>query len=803
MNAMTLFDYPKANAFARLSIIFFLSILPLSISAQEHTPDANTLLLLHCNGDLTGTQGETPAQATGVTFESGVFGNGAHFDAGNQVYFSSEGNISSLQGTLEFWIKPRWNGNDGLGYVVLRYGVEGGMLFFKDGGNFWRLILNRYGFGGKPELGAGINLSAEWRANEWHHCAFTWSSDSLNLYVDGIHRSGRQVASPLNVVNETTFQLGADFNDFYLDAVIDELRISDIARSAAEIRASFLAGISVSALAVQPDSIVLLETWRKTPTLVASTNFGPISFPPSAAQWSSSNPAIASVDQTGRLTGVSAGEASITASFRGAQATAAVIVKAPVLPPLVETIDPFLSTPASNHLFEIPVVILRYFPTQDGVNVDPVVSDWNSTLASLRAKIDRDAIHTKFMLEEGSRFRGYKDPAAPPSLGYRVIHIVTVFEEMPPGFPASGNPEIFFPDYDQIITRFGAENFVNNLGVKEFWLWGYHHGNIVPAESNMSSPTTGDISNSFRFEDDLPVFNHTYTLYNYNFTRGPNENVHNHGHQLEAILSYANSRQDGNTDLFWKKFVGQDVNGNFITGRCGWTHMPPNTTQHYDYYNTTLVASDIEDWRPDGAGATKLVNAQIWGNIAYAWPNNDPAPGQTEAQWYIYWMQNMPGQGNKIPHGQNDMTNWWEFTADWDRSINAGLGLYQSTLTTVKENEPALPAFFVLQQNYPNPFRSEATFPAQSGGNPETTIRFHLAKANHVVVKIFNTLGEKIRILVDKQYEAGDHRISWDGKDENGRAVASGVYLYQLQVADAANGGADNFSVVKKMSLLR
>ena len=662
------------------------------------------------------------------------------------------------------------------------------MLFFKDGGNFWRSILNRFGSGGNPEMGTGINLSAEWRANQWHHCAFTWQSDSLKLYVDGSYRSGRRVAISLPLVNETTFQLGAEFGSFHLDAVIDELRISDIVRSAAEIRASYLAGIIISSLTIQPGSISLLETWRETPALVASTNFGAMKIPSAAAQWRSSNPAIASVDQFGRITGVSAGQATITASFRGAQDTAVVIIKAPVLPPLVEQIDPYLSTPAPNHLFEIPVVILRYFPTRDGVNVDPVVSDWNSTLASLRAKIDRDAIQTKFMLEEGSRFRGYKDPAAPPSLGYRVIHIVTVFEEMPPGFPAPGNPGIFFPDYDQIITRFGAENFVNKLGVREFWLWGYHHGNIVPAESNMSSPTTGDISNSFRFEDDLPVFNHTYTLYNYNFTRGPNEDVHNHGHQLEAILSYANQRQDGNTDLFWKKFVGQDANGKFITGRCGWTHMPPNTTHDYDYSNTTLVASDIEDWRPDGTGATKLVNAQTWGNIAYAWPNNDPPGGRTEAQWYIYWMQNMPGRGNKIRHGQNYMTNWWEFTADWDGRIKAGLGLYQSTPTSIKENERELPSAFVLQQNYPNPF-------GRLPSNPETEIRFQLPRASHVVVKIFNTLGEEIRTLVDKQYEPGYHLIRWDGKDKNGNPIASGVYLYKLETG--------SFSEVKKMSLVR
>jgi hypothetical protein len=773
-----------------MNALFFAATIRTPIFAQEHTPDQHTLLLLHFNGKLSGAQGETPTQAQGVAFEPGIFGAGAYFSPGNQVYFPSAGNINSTQGTLEFWIKPRWNGNDGQDYVVLRYGSGGGMLFFKDGANNWRSIFNRYGFG-NPEIDVAFNVNA-WQANQWHHAAFTWSSNVLKLYVDGQLLRQSQVTVPLNLVNASTFQLGADFNGAYLNAVIDELRLSAIERSAQEIQTSFLAGVSISALMIQPASIALLETWRTTPTLTASTNFGTMTIPPSAAQWSSSNSAVASVDASGRITAIAAGQVIITASFRGLQATASVIVNAPVLPPLVEQIDPYLATPAPNHLFEMPVVILRYFPTRDGVNVDPIVSDWHSTLASLRAKIDRDAIQTKFMLEEGSRFHGYKDSAARPSLGYRVIHIVTVFEEMPPGFP-TGTPGVFFPDYDQIITRFGAENFVENLGVKEFWVWGYHHGNIVPVESNMSSPTTGDISNSYRFNDDLPVFDRTYTLYNYNFTRGPNENVHNHGHQLEAILSYVNQRQDGNTDLFWKKFVGQDANGNFITGRCGWTHMPPNTTNHYDYYNNTLVTSDIEDWTPDRSGVTKLVNAQTWGNLAYAWPNNDSPGGQTEAQWYIYWMQNMPGRGNGIRHGQNFMTNWWEFTGDWDASIKAGLGLYQPTPTSVKENESALPTIFVLQQNYPNPFLSEAK--SRLAGNPETEIRFQLPKANHVVLKIYNLLGEEVRTLVDEQREAGYQAVRWDGKDKNGKPVASGVYLYKLR--------AGNFSDVKKMSLLR
>jgi hypothetical protein len=107
--------------------------------------------------------------------------------------------------------------------------------------------------------------------------------------------------------------------------------------------------------------------------------------------------------------------------------------------------------------------------------------------------------------------------------------------------------------------------------VKEFWIW---WGGVDPtfpsydpqihkpeyfrggAESNMSSPLTGDISNSNRDPTDLPIYSKTYLVYGHNIRRSEREAVHNRGHQLEQMLEYANLRQDGNSNLFWQKFVG-------------------------------------------------------------------------------------------------------------------------------------------------------------------------------------------------------------------------------------------------------
>jgi Bacterial Ig-like domain (group 2) len=443
-------------------------------------------------------------------------------------------------------------------------------------------------------------------------------------------------------------------------------------------------------------------TWRQPAKLMATTNAGPREYPPSLATWSSSNPAVATVSASGVIKAVAAGRATISAVLDGMQGDLELMVKAPVLPPKVERIHPFLATPAANSLFEIPVVILRYLPTADGVNLDVSVSPdyWELGPISLRAlkrRMDTLDIRTKFMLEEGSKFRGYKNPTALPSIGYKVVAYITVYEPTPPGkvkYEVAGYP-VYQPDHHQILKRFDGKRYVEALGVKEFWVW---NGTLDPTfpvydpqihkpesfrgadESNMSSPLTGDISNSPRDPSDLPVYSSTYVVYHQNFRRGEGEAVHIRGHQLEQMLEHANLRQDGNTTLFWQKFVGPSDSTQPFR-RCGWTHVPPNTTAEYDYYtNYNEVLSDIADWTPKGIGKKTLVSAHTWGDHPYPWPLGmapELQEGRNEAHWYIYWMQSMPGRGNTIPYGLKRMTNWWRFTGDWDGSIRGTLGLYR------------------------------------------------------------------------------------------------------------------------------
>ncbi|MFH1685991.1 MAG: T9SS type A sorting domain-containing protein [bacterium] len=99
------------------------------------------------------------------------------------------------------------------------------------------------------------------------------------------------------------------------------------------------------------------------------------------------------------------------------------------------------------------------------------------------------------------------------------------------------------------------------------------------------------------------------------------------------------------------------------------------------------------------------------------------------------------------------------------------------------ESDSELPDRFELGQNYPNPF------------NPETWIEFALPRQAMVHLEIYNILGRRVRVLVDGSVGVGRKIVLWDGTDDGGKAVSSGVYFYRLQ--------ADDFLATRKMLLMR
>ncbi len=118
------------------------------------------------------------------------------------------------------------------------------------------------------------------------------------------------------------------------------------------------------------------------------------------------------------------------------------------------------------------------------------------------------------------------------------------------------------------------------------------------------------------------------------------------------------------------------------------------------------------------------------------------------------------------------------------RLTDAQLSDYQGNLLAVKtEAQSVLPKDFALHQNYPNPF------------NAGTTIIYELPQASHVKIEITNVLGQMVATAFDAQESAGIHSVQWNGTDDLGRPVASGIYIYRM--------AAGAFSTERKMVLLK
>ena len=113
----------------------------------------------------------------------------------------------------------------------------------------------------------------------------------------------------------------------------------------------------------------------------------------------------------------------------------------------------------------------------------------------------------------------------------------------------------------------------------------------------------------------------------------------------------------------------------------------------------------------------------------------------------------------------------------WLKETGVGLNVQ------VDQQNGENPSAFTLGDNYPNPF------------NPSTQIQFSLPQNSKIRLEIFNLLGQKVRVLVDNALPAGSHIIEWNGRNEHGVEVASGIYFYRMV--------AENFVQTKRMLLMR
>ena len=201
-------------------------------------------------------------------------------------------------------------------------------------------------------------------------------------------------------------------------------------------------------------------------------------------------------------------------------------------------------------------------------------------------------------------------------------------------------------------------------------------------------------------------------------------------------------------DIDGANALALDKSGNiYVTGHSAQSNTPP---QNFDY--ATIKYS------PDGDEA--------W-VIRY----NGPADDDDDAQAIA-----VDDSGNVYVTG-------YSFGIGTDKDY--ATIKYIEIPTEVKDEIPidTKPLKFALSQNYPNPF------------NANTEIQYQIPEEGAVTVKVFNTLGQEVRTLVDAEQKAGRYAISWDGRDQKAQEVASGIYFCRLISGE--------HRLVRKMLLLK
>ena len=200
----------------------------------------------------------------------------------------------------------------------------------------------------------------------------------------------------------------------------------------------------------------------------------------------------------------------------------------------------------------------------------------------------------------------------------------------------------------------------------------------------------------------------------------------------------------------------------------GFTITSSMTTNTVDAWGTVrLPVGDFECLRVRGDDVT-ITNLVIGGvvffsdtteTISYAWiSKNDVLVAEVSSQ-----------DGETNPNFTD--------AASFSRLASRTTGVAQ------RSSDDQMPPSFRLAQNYPNPF------------NPETRIAFEMAREGHVELGIYNLMGEKVKTLFSGSVHSGTHHATWDGKDEAGRNLPSGVYFYELK--------SGSFRQARRMVLVR
>ncbi len=317
----------------------------------------------------------------------------------------------------------------------------------------------------------------------------------------------------------------------------------------------------------------------------------------------------------------------------------------------------------------VPILAMAFYPPSSS---NPAYLDETETglsnylITDMRAYVQQMVDEGTAFVSDATRYHGYKDSSAPVYLQYRMHSKIEYNYAIPRGYPLSLSSYLW--DLGSILRNVNICNYVDSLGIKEVWIYGYETNVMHPSESKMSS-RYGDISNSYTDEGlptiyRLPRCTNSYVVYSFNYGRELATNIENRMHQIERVMGYIDY------EMFWQDFSEDaffEQTHDYLSS-CGNAHYAPNwldpITSGYVYNLTNYALSNCETWHPDDSQTTYIsLNCTQW--------------GCTNLGFFKWFMQNMPGKDNGIIYQGKKMRNWWEAMYDFNAYVDMGRGFFE------------------------------------------------------------------------------------------------------------------------------
>ncbi|MCK4339511.1 MAG: T9SS type A sorting domain-containing protein [Candidatus Cloacimonetes bacterium] len=257
--------------------------------------------------------------------------------------------------------------------------------------------------------------------------------------------------------------------------------------------------------------------------------------------------------------------------------------------------------------------------------------------------------------------------------------------------------------------------------------------------------------------------------------------------------------------VFYVKSRVDSLDQNAVLGLFTWDECtPPEPPYNYremdiefsrwgEAQSDTNAQYVVQPWDTPGNRHRFIIDSDTCTTHMFEWREN-----YIEFQSY-YGCSSTPSSNDLIeswtytgsdiptPGDENPRINLWLFNGvppSDGEDIEIIIQCFEFTSDTIAvDNYIVNPQPYYLYQNYPNPF------------NPKTKISFSISKDNKVDISVYTIKGQKIKTLVNKLLLVGEYSIIWNGKNDSGKLVSSGIYFYKM--------GLENYSSTKKMILLK